>query len=172
MSNDITHKTDARIVALNICDEITLEKTFKEILENAKEYNPKADIQGVLVQEMVKEGTEVIIGMSQDPQFGPIIMFGLGGFFVEVLKDVSFRVPPLTHLDAEEMIKEVKAYKILEGVRGRKMADIEAIIDIIMKLSHLSLDLKDSVAELDINPLIVFEKGEGAKALDALVIGK
>jgi acetyltransferase len=121
---------------------------------------------------MVKEGTEVIIGMSQEPQFGPVLMFGLGGTAVEVLDDVSFRVPPISRLDAEQMIKEVKAHKILEGIRGKKMADIEAIIDIIMKLSHLSLTLKDSVAELDINPLIVFEKGKGAKAVDALVVWK
>jgi len=172
MSHDITHKTEAGIVALNISDEVKLEKCYMEILGNAKKYNPKADIQGVLVQEMVKEGTEVIVGMSKDPQFGPIIMFGLGGTFVEVLKDVSFRVPPITHRDAEEMIKEIKAYKILEGVRGKKTVDIESIIDTIMKLSKLSLSLKDSIAELDINPLIVFEKGKGTKAVDALVIRK
>ena len=172
MSHDITHKTDAGIVALNICDEVRLEKCYQEILENAKKYNSKVEIQGVLVQEMVKEGTEVIVGMSQDPQFGPIIMFGLGGPFVEVLKDVSFRVPPITRQDAAEMIKEVKAYKILEGVRGKKMIDIDSIIDVIMKLSHLSLTLKDCVAELDINPLFVFEKGKGAKAVDALVLRK
>jgi acetyltransferase len=172
MSHDITHKTDAGIVALNIGNEGKLEACYREILENAKRYSPQAVIQGVLVQEMVEEGIEVIVGMSQDPQFGPIIMFGLGGTAVEVLKDVSFRVPPIIRLDAEQMIKEVKSYKILEGIRGKKMADIDSIIDIIMKLSQLSLELKDSVAELDINPLIVFERGKGAKAVDALVIRK
>jgi acetyltransferase len=172
MSHDIIHKTDAGIVALDVKDGVKLEARYHEILENAKKYNPKADIQGVLVQEMVKEGTEVIVGMSQDPQFGPVLMFGLGGTAVEVLNDVSFRVPPISRLDAEQMIKEVKAHKILEGIRGKKMADIESIIDIILKLSHLSLTLRDSVAELDINPLIVFEMGKGAKAVDALAVLK
>ena len=170
MSHDIIHKTEAGIVALNIGDDDQLKKCYNEVLQNAKKYNPKAEIQGVLVQEMVPEGVEVIVGMSRDAQFGPVIMFGLGGTAVEVLKDVSFRVPPLTRLDAEEMIKEVRAYKILEGIRGGKMVDIDSIIDTIMKMSHLSLSLKDSVAELDINPLRVFEKGKGAKALDSLVI--
>jgi acyl-CoA synthetase (NDP forming) len=172
MSHDITHKTEAGIIALNVKDEVELRACYHEILKNAKKYKPQADIQGVLVQERVKEGIEVIVGMSQDPQFGPVLMFGLGGTAVEVMKDVSFRVPPITRLDAEAMIKEVRAYKILEGIRGKKMADIEAIIDTLMNLSHLSLMLKDSVAELDINPLIVFEKGEGAKAVDALVVSK
>ncbi len=172
MSHDIPHKTEAGILALNLREEAELVSSYSRILENAKRYNPKATLQGVLVQEMVAGGTEVIVGMSQDPQFGPLIMFGLGGISVEVLKDVSFRVPPLARLDAEEMIKEVKAYRILEGIRGKKMADIDAVVDVILKVSDLSLAMKDSVSELDINPLMVFEKGKGAKAIDALVVGR
>jgi len=172
MSTDIIHKSDAGIIKLNVADEVVLEKSYHEILDNAGECSSKAIIQGVLVQEMLQGGIEVILGMSQDSQFGPIIMFGLGGIFVEVLEDVSFRVPPFTKSDAEEMIKEVRGYRILEGVRGKKTGDTDSLIDIVVRFSHLSLDLKDRVAELDINPLMVFEKGMGAKALDALVILK
>lgn len=170
MSHDITHKTDAGIIRLNIFDDSEIENYYQEIIENAKKYNSQANIQGVLVQEMLRGETEVIVGMSQDPQFGPIIMFGIGGIFVEVLEDVSFRVPPLTEYDAEEMIKEVRGYKILKGIRGKKPSDIDSLTDILVKFSNLCLDLKDSVAELDINPVMVFEKGKGAKALDSLVI--
>lgn len=172
MSHDITHKTDAGIIALDIRDELELEKGYQDIWGKARSYDPKADIQGILVQEMIREGTEVIIGMSQDPQFGPVIMFGMGGVLVEVFKDVSFGVPPLTPGDAERMIKEVKGYQILEGVRGRERADIDSLIDVLVKFSHLCVDLKDLLGELDINPLVVFEEGKGAKALDALVIRK
>jgi acetyltransferase len=172
MSADIAHKTDAGIIKLNVDEEVALEKSYNEIIENAGVYNSNAAIRGVLVQEMLQGGIEVILGMSQDPQFGPIIMFGLGGIFVEVLKDVSFRIPPLTKSDAEEMIRELKGYRILEGVRGSKARDTESLIDILVRFSHLSLNLEDRVAELDINPLVVFEKGMGARALDALVVLK
>lgn len=172
MSDEIQHKTDAGIVALNIMDENELERHYNQILINAKKFNPDANIRGVLVQEFLREGTEIILGMSHDFQFGPLVMFGMGGIFVEVFKDVSFRVPPLNDDDAESMIRETKGFKILEGTRGKKRADIGTIIEILVKFSHLCLDLKDLVAELDINPLTVFEAGKGAKAVDALLIRK
>jgi acetyltransferase len=170
MSRAIPHKTDAGIIQLDVQDELELEKGYQDLLKKAGSYNPQADIQGILVQEMIRGGTEVIIGMSKDPQFGPVILFGMGGIFVEVFEDVAFGVPPLTRTDAERMVKEVKGYRILEGIRGEKRADIESIVDVLMKFSHLCIDLKDMLNEIEINPFVVFEKGKGAKALDALVV--
>lgn len=172
MSPQIAHKTDAGIVALDIQNKSELRKRFDEILNKARQYNPSADIQGVLVQEMADNGTEVILGMSQDPQFGPVIMFGLGGVFVEIIEDVVFGIPPLTLLEAEQMIKQVKGYRLLEGARGRKPADTSALAEAIVKFSQLCFELKDDVSEIDINPMVVFEKGKGIKAIDALVVLK
>lgn len=168
-SPQILHKTEAKVIALNITDESQLIEAYKKIMNNAKAYDPKAEIEGVLVEEMAKEGTEVIVGSLKDPQFGPMVMFGLGGIFVEILKDVSFRVPPLAETDAREMIEEIKGVKILKGFRGKPESDLDAITDTLMKVSTLSLELKDSISELDINPLMVYERGKGLKALDALV---
>ncbi|MFC2019997.1 acetate--CoA ligase family protein, partial [Chloroflexota bacterium] len=130
------------------------------------------EIRGILVQEMVEGGREAIVGMSQDLQFGPTIVFGLGGIFVEVLKDTSLRVAPITRSDAEDMIKEIKGHKVLEAFRGSAEADIDGIVDVLLRLSRLSMDLKDVVAEIDINPLVVMDKGQGVKAVDALVVLK
>lgn len=171
-SPDITHKSDINALKLNIFSENELVAAYDEIMENVKRYKPSSKIQGILVQEMVPKGTEVIIGMTQDVQFGPTIMFGLGGVFVEVLKDVSFRVAPLRVKDAEEMVKEIKGFKILEGVRGEPKSDTSAIIDILLRMSSLSIDLKDYISEVDINPIVVFKEGDGAKAVDALFILK
>jgi acetyltransferase len=121
----------------------------------------------VLVQEMLGEGVEVIIGTTRDPVFGQVIMFGLGGIFVEALKDVSFRIVPLSRRDAREMIEEIKGYRVLQGIRGREPADVDAIVDAILRVSRLVEDHCDEIEELDINPFRVFPTG--AKALDALV---
>ncbi|MDH3800094.1 MAG: acetate--CoA ligase family protein, partial [Desulfobacterales bacterium] len=142
------------------------------LIENAYSYNSKARINGILVQEMIQGGSEVMIGMSQDPQFGPTIAFGLGGIFVEILKDISLRVAPLLPADAEQMVKEIKGYPILTGVRGKRPADIEAIVDVLIKTSKLAKDWEGTIAEIDINPLMVLDKGRGVKALDALVVLK
>lgn len=168
-SPDILHKTDAGAIRLNIRNESELIGAYHEIVANSKKYNPKAEIRGVLVEEMIEAGREVIVGMSHDPQFGPAIMFGLGGVFVEVLRDISLRVAPLTRHDAEEMIREVKGYKSLEAFRGKPEADIDGIVDTLLKLSRLSIDLQDIISEVDINPLMVLDKGEGVKAADALI---
>jgi acetyltransferase len=141
-------------------------------LENAKRYKPDARIDGVLVQEMVQGGTEVIVGVSRDPQFGPTVMFGLGGIFVEVYQDVSLRVAPLTSTDAEEMIDEVKGSVLLRGYRGKERSDVEGLIDAILKVSRLAMDLREEVMELDINPLIILGEGSGVKAVDALIVKK
>lgn len=169
-SPDITHKTDASAVKLSVSNNAELRNAYNEIIANSKKYAPEARIRGILVQEMVKDAREVIVGMSHDPQFGPIIMFGIGGIFVEVLKDVSSRVPPLTRADAEDMIKEVRGYRTLETFRGETEADIEGIIDTLLKVSQLVIDLGDIISEIDINPLMVLNKGKGVKAADALVV--
>ena len=169
-SPQIIHKTDAGAIKLNIPNETELVTAYHEVVANSRKYDPKAEIQGVLVQEMIKDGREVIIGMSRDPQFGATIMFGLGGVFVEVLEDTSLRVAPLTRRDAEEMVREVKAYKMLQVFRGKPEADIDGIIDTLLRISRLCEDLKEIVLEIDVNPLIVFDKGNGVKVVDALVV--
>ena len=171
-SPDILHKSEAGAIRLDLQSEAEVIRSYDEIIESSQAYNSTARINGVLVQEMIGEGTEVMIGMSQDPQFWPTIAFGLGGIFVEVLKDLSLRVAPLSASDAEQMVKEIKGYQILQGARGKKPADVAAIVDVLQKISRLARDCKDIISEIDINPLIVFDEGRGAKAADALVVLK
>jgi len=171
-SPDILHKTEADVIRLGVASREDLVNSYAEIMAAAARYDPGAGINGVSVQEMVSGGTEVIAGMSQDPQFGPTIAFGLGGIFVEVLKDISLRVTPLSKADAQQMVREIKGYPILKGIRGQAPADMDAVIDLLQKLSRLVEDFKEEIAEIDINPLLVFEEGQGAKALDALVVLK
>jgi acyl-CoA synthetase (NDP forming) len=168
-SPDISHKTEAKAVRLGIVDDAELRSAYEEVLANSRVYKADAKLEGVLVQEMVKGGTEAILGVTNDPLFGPAVMFGLGGIFAEVLKDVAFRLAPVTPSVAREMIQEIKGYPVLAGARGKAPADVEALADAIVKLSALAIDLKDSLAELDINPLFVMEKGKGVKAADALI---
>jgi acyl-CoA synthetase (NDP forming) len=168
-SPDISHKTEARAVRLNIASDGELASAYDEILANARAYKKDASIEGVLIQEMVKDGLEAILGVTNDPLFGPAVMFGLGGIFAEVLKDVSFRLAPVTPSVAREMIEEIAGYPVLAGARGRPRADVDALVDAIVRLSALAVDLKDRVAELDINPLFVFAEGRGVKAADALI---
>jgi len=168
-SPDISHKTEARAVRLNIGSDRELALAFEEVLSNARAYRKDASIEGVLIQEMVTDGLEAILGVTNDPLFGPAVMFGLGGIFAEVLKDVSFRLAPVTPSVAREMIEEIAGYPVLAGARGRPRADVDALVDAIVRLSALAVDLKDRVAELDINPLFVFAEGRGVKAADALI---
>ena len=169
-SPDIMHKSEAKAIRLGVNSKEEILQCYKEIIENAERYDSKARINGVLVQEMIRGGTEVIVGMSEDPQFGPTIAFGLGGIFVEVLKDISLRVVPLLKSDADLMVRETKGYQILRGLRGKNRSDIEAVIDVLLRISRLAEDWKDYISEIDINPLIVFDEGHGVKALDALVV--
>ncbi len=166
----IMHKTEAGGIRLNVKTDAQVRAAFRQIVANAKKYMPRADIQGVLVQEMLVSGIETIVGTIDDPVFGPCVMFGLGGVFVEALKDVSFRVAPLSRADAEEMVREIKGYSVLRGLRGKPPADMEALIDVILKVSRLVSDHKKIIKELDINPLMLFENG--AKVADALIIKK
>lgn len=172
-SPDILHKTDAGGVKLGLAGDQEVKKAYAEILDSVYRYNPEAQVEGILVQEMLPQATEVIVGLTQDPTFGPVVVFGLGGILVEVMKDVSMRVAPLSRRDAEEMIREIKGYPILTGVRGRPKADIDAVIQVLLQVSELATDLSGIVKELDINPLMVFPQGQGVKAADALmVLGK
>jgi acyl-CoA synthetase (NDP forming) len=168
-SQDISHKTEARAIRLDIKSDAELASAYEEVLSNARAYKKDARIEGVLVQEMVKDGVETILGVTNDPLFGPAVMFGLGGIFAEALKDVSFRLAPVTPSVAREMVEEIAGYPVLAGARGRPRADVEALVDAIVRLSALAIDLKDYVGELDINPLFVFAEGKGVKAADALI---
>lgn len=167
VSHDILHKTDVGGVKLNLNSEAEVEQAFDEIMKSAKKHKPKAIIEGISVQPMAKSGIEVIIGMSKDQQFGPVLMFGLGGILVEVLKDVSFRIVPLTKRDARDMIKEIKGYPILQGYRGHEPANIELLEDILLKVSEF-VEKQPDIKELDINPIFAYK--DGALALDARVI--
>ena len=164
-SEDILHKSDAGGVRIGLRDETSLRAAFSEVLDNARAYNADADIDGVLVQQMVTGGTEVIVGMNRDPQFGPLIMFGLGGIYVELLKDVVFGVAPLGERDARNMIDGIKAARILEGFRGQAPADLDALVDCILRVSYLATEWPE-LTECDINPLKVFDAGKGVMALD------
>ena len=167
VSPQVLHKSDAGGVLINIKDEEGLREGYNTILKNVKKHVPDAEITGILVQEMAPMGTEVIVGSTNDPTFGPTIMFGLGGIFVEILKDVSFRLAPITKTDAEEMVKEIKAYKILEGARGMPPADQETIVEILLATSKMLMECPE-IMELDMNPVLVYE--EGARIVDARII--
>lgn len=167
VSSDIIHKSDIGGVIVGLKNTDDVRHGYNQILQNVKKYNPKARIAGVLVQEMAPPSTEVIVGAIKDPQFGPAVMFGLGGVFVEVLKDVTFRIAPITEDDACDMISEVKAYPLLKGYRNTPPADLEAIEKILLSTSRLVTDYME-IKELDLNPVIVYEKG--AKTVDARII--
>jgi acyl-CoA synthetase (NDP forming) len=167
VSPDIVHKSDVGGVIINLKGAKEVRDAYRKIVENVKKNVPKAKIEGILVQEMAPPGTEVIVGSIKDPQFGPAIMFGLGGIFVEVLKDVTFRIAPIADDEAMEMISEVKAYPLLMGYRKTPPADLKAISNILLSTSRLVMDHME-IKELDLNPIIVYEKG--AKTVDARII--
>ena len=167
VSPDVVHKSDAGGVKLSIGNATQAGKAYTEILANIKKHYPKAKIMGVSVQKMAKQGIEVIIGMTKDAQFGPVIMFGLGGILVEVLKDVSFRIVPMTKRDASEMITEIKGFPILKGYRGHDPADVPFLEDLIIKVSEF-VDKNPEIKELDLNPVFAYK--DGAIAVDARII--
>ena len=168
VSPNILHKTDVGGIKVGIEDEKELEESYDDILFSVKRYMPDANISGILVQEMVKDKKETIIGISDDLQFGPMIMFGLGGIYVEVLKDVSFRIAPISEKIAREMIGEIKTIKLLKGIRGETPSDIESIVDVLLRMSQLVTDFPE-IMEMDINPLFVMKRGEGSIAGDARI---
>ena len=169
-SPDLLHKSDLGLVRVGVASADEARAAHDELLAQAHAAGPNARIEGVLVCEMVSGGVETVVGVSQDELFGPVVMAGLGGVFVEVLEDVTFRVPPFHADEAERMLRELKGFKVLEGVRGADPVDIGALVDVITKVQRLALDLAGDVAELDINPLVVTPSG--AIALDALVVAK
>jgi 4-hydroxybutyrate---CoA ligase (ADP-forming) len=169
VSPDIIHKSDAGGVKVGIKTDDELKNSFRTITENALKYKSDAKIKGVLVQEMVKSAKETILGASQDPTFGPVIMFGLGGIYVEVLKDVVFRIVPIDEQEAINMVESIKTIKLLKGVRGEKSSDLRAISDSLQRLSQLVDDFPE-IKEFDINPLLVLEEGKGARVVDARII--
>ncbi len=167
VSPDILHKTDAGGVAVGLNSGKEVKNEFEEMLRRVRNYKKDANIKGILVQKMAPSSTEVIIGGLKDPQFGQTLMFGLGGIFVEVLKDVTFRIAPISEKDAKEMIMEIKAYPILRGYRGQPPADESAIIKILVNTSKLMIDLPN-INQMDLNPIMVYEKG--ASVVDARII--
>ncbi len=171
VSPDIIHKFDAGGVLLKIKTAEEARQAFEEIITNVNKFNQSAKIDGVLMEEMARGGVEVILGSTRDPQFGPICMFGLGGTFVEALKDVTFRLAPMWEVSADVMIRTIKSYMVLKGVRGKPPSDIDAIKDCILRLSQLASDHPE-IAELDINPLIVYPEGEGCVVADSRILLK
>jgi acyl-CoA synthetase (NDP forming) len=167
-SPDLLHKSDLGLVQLAVSSPSDVQRGYDELLARARDLAPQARIEGVLVSPMVDKGVEMVVGVSTDPLFGPVVMLGLGGVHVEVLGDVTHRVPPYDAAEAERMLGELRARALLDGIRGRAAADKAAVVDVLMKVQRLALDLADNVSELDINPLVVGP--DGAVALDALVV--
>lgn len=169
-SPDILHKTEAGGVKLNIENCEAAEKAFADILTGCRAFKPDAKINGVLIQEMVPYGTEIIVGIKNDKQYGPMILCGLGGVFVEVFKDAVLSPCPINNYEAHEMLKGLKAYKLLQGYRGSKPCDIDALCELMVNLSRYAAENKDTVSEIDLNPVFVYEEGKGVKAADALIV--
>jgi acetyltransferase len=167
VSPNILHKSDVGGIKLNLADDAAVEAAYRQIMENVAQAHPEEKPAGVLVEAMAPKGHEVIVGMRRDPQFGPLIMFGLGGIFVELIGDVAFRVAPMTRADALSMVNQTKAGRLLAGLRGQEPADIDAVVDCILRLGQLSLDFSE-IEEIEVNPLLV--QAQGAVALDARVV--
>ena len=172
VSPEILHKSDAGGVKVNIKDDVSCRDAYRTILKNAKEYNANAHIHGVAIQEMAPWGTEVILGSINDATFGPTMMFGLGGIFVEVLKDVTFRVAPVSKKSALRMIEEIRGAPILAGVRGEEPRDRDVLAETISRYAHMIVDLQEEVSESDANPVLVYQEGRGLKVVDARIILK
>jgi acyl-CoA synthetase (NDP forming) len=158
ISPDISHKTDADCVRLGLCNATEVKHAYDEICANAKRYNPNVDLRGVLVEKLQPKGIEVIVGGLRDPQFGPAVMFGLGGILVELFADFSFRVAPLTDSSVRRMISEVKGYEILKGYRGREPIDQDSLVKVILASSKLLVDHPE-ISEMDLNPVILYPRG-------------
>ena len=167
VSPDISHKSDVGGVKLNLGSEEEVAAAFDEIVDAAQRAEPGATVLGVSVQKMARPGVEVIMGMTKDPQFGPVLMFGLGGVFVEVLKDVAFRIVPLEPRDARQMIRDIQGFPVLEGFRGQEPADLAALEDMLMRLSAF-VEEHPEIQELDLNPIFAYK--DSALAVDARIV--
>jgi len=167
LSPDIVHKSDVGGVKLGLASKRQVELAYDDIMASAREKAPGANVWGVSVQKMARPGVEVIVGMSKDVQFGPVLMFGLGGVLVEVLQDVAFRIVPLTAFDAREMIRDIKGFPILQGVRGQKPVNLESLERILLQVSAL-VEATPTIKELDLNPIFAYE--DSAVAVDARIV--
>jgi acyl-CoA synthetase (NDP forming) len=169
-SPDIPHKTEAGVVRLSLLNAASVRAAYEEIVANARRNVPDARLAGVLVQEMIDGGVEVIVGVKRDPQMGPMLLFGTGGVMVEVYNDVALRHCPIARAEALRMIDEVKGARLLKGYRGKPACDIDALAGVLVRVSHMAEHLDGVLAELDINPLMVLPQGCGVKAADALLV--
>ena len=169
-SPDIAHKTEAKAIRLGLQGAAQVRVAYDEVVSAARHYKPEASIEGVLVQEMVPPGVELMLGIASDATFGPVVVAGFGGVYVEVLRDLAYRIPPLDASQAHDMLRELKAYALLEGVRGYAPRDTDAVCEAIVRLAWLAHDLGDQIAELDVNPIIALERGAGARVVDALIV--
>ena len=167
VSPDVTHKSDVGGVKLGLDSGAAVTAAFGEIVGAVKKRQPGARVDGVAVQKMARPGIEVIVGMSKDPQFGPVLMFGLGGILVEVLKDVAFRIVPLEPRDARQMVREIKGFPVLQGFRGQEPADVEALEKLLLSVSAF-VEAHPEIEELDLNPVFAYK--DGALAVDARIV--
>ena len=168
-SIDIAHKTELGALRLGLENRAAVQKAYDEMLANVRGKKPEAKIEGVLVQKQIS-GIECLLGIARDDQFGPILVMGLGGVFVEILADVAIRIPPISAAEARRALESLKGKKVFSGVRGASPADIDALAEMAARLSWLACDLRDEIAELDLNPVMVLPSGQGAIAVDALVV--
>jgi 4-hydroxybutyryl-CoA synthetase (ADP-forming) len=167
-SKDVIHKSDSGGVKVGLKNENEVKDAFNLILSNIKKRHPNADVNGILVQEMITNSREIILGAKQDKLFGPLLLFGLGGIYVEVLKDVVFRLAPISESDARNMVESIKTIGLLKGARGEKPSDIASVIDCLLRLSQLVNDFPE-IEEFDINPLLVLEEGKGSRVVDVRI---
>jgi acetyltransferase len=169
-SADIPHKTDAGAIKLGLQGDDAVRDGFAQVIDAAVRYAPNARINGVLVQEMVPPGVEMMLGVIRDPVFGPVVAVGLGGIHIEVLRDVSYGVAPVTPGTARAMVDELRGRKLLNGVRGMPPRDIVSLCDLIVRLSWFAHDFREEIVEVDINPLVILESGAGCRVVDALIV--
>jgi len=169
-SPDILHKTEAGAVRLNLSNEAEIRAGYDAVVAAARQHSPGATIRGVLVQQMAPRGVEMMLGVVNDPVFGPVVAVAFGGIHVEILRDITYRVAPIDAAQARSMLRELRAYPLLEGARGQPRCDINALADCIVRLSWLAHDLRDVIAEIDVNPVIALE--HGAVAVDAIIVSK
>jgi 4-hydroxybutyrate---CoA ligase (ADP-forming) len=167
-SKDVIHKSDSGGVKVGLKSDDEVKDAFKLILSNVKTRHPDANIKGILVQEMITHSRETILGAKQDKLFGPLLLFGLGGIYVEILKDVIFRLAPISESEARNMVESIKTIGLLKGARGEKPSDIPSVIDCLLRLSQLVIDFPE-IEEFDINPLLVLEDGKGSRVVDVRI---
>jgi len=169
LSDKIIHKTEVGGVVLSCCSSNEVKQAFTKIRERLEGLGKADEMQGVTIQPMISEGIEVIVGLTQDPSFGPLIMFGMGGIYAEFLRDITFRIHPLTDVDVQEMVRSVKAHQLFAGWRGSKPSDVKALEDLLLRVSAMVEDLPQ-IAEMDLNPVKAQEQGKGYVVVDVRIL--